>query len=562
MSSRFYGHCLLVSGLPNDIGREETLVYYRDACEVGGVSIFSTPMGNRVAIIDFATAFDLAKGSIRYLSNNSKLQICKLKSNAAFAGALLARPLQLKVSFASSSTNDFKRTLFTKIEGCGEFKISGESRCKDTVVYTLLVSSDFTLGELTSSGSLFLDGQMVTLEYKDSHISEDELNVLRGMGLIDGRLQNYLQGIGMTVGDSVKVISQESSQNPTEAFTSFMQGLEQEELDKLSDISESDDEESGVPEVKYEFCQKEASTSCLEYFSENLRNSTLFTLPNLPVSKLESTPVGKETSSFNLHQEQSSAFSEERVNKVGAQDEIGEIRIVDSQTPQITVEERIIDLLYKLQDYGVCVDPLFFDGVRNKIDPRTLECDLLKVSLKILKTKLRKVKRRDRRRAERKYDLADSDHDDFDQDQELDDDNTINCYANTPSKATDGQKLKSRFSNSLRFAEKLKSCPSFWIEKIKMFSPQSFMSTPQCLEGLPQKLQEIVSRAPVFKPVDKELEEVFLPFKLKLQRLPLINGNSLQSVRPVEENYRFNINKIRFNILSPLLSKPKGCVGK
>jgi hypothetical protein len=81
-----------------------------------------------------------------------------------------------------------------------------------------------------------------------------------------------------------------------------MQGLEQEELDKLSDISESDDEESGVPEVKYEFCQKEASTSCLEYFSENLRNSALFTLPNLPVSKLESTPVGKETSSFNLHQ--------------------------------------------------------------------------------------------------------------------------------------------------------------------------------------------------------------------------------------------------------------------
>lgn len=480
MISQFSGYSLLLSGIPPEVSREELLAYYQNTVEVKGVVMFVVRNKTRLAVMELASVEDLIRSACRYLvSGSTTMETHKLGHNTKLAADLLKRPVHLSIEFEAQAGAHFETQLIKYLQSYGELEVVEKAESNHIILLELKVSSNYSLCAVTTGSTFSFLNVEVSATYHDEELTQQIANELFVLSQTKDRLHNYHQGLGMTVNRCLNqrnnsTLEEQPIPKKTDACRNHAQNVDLDCLSELSD-GEWEDGESLFQGVQTTGSETDTLGAAQFTFSMKLN---LFAAPiNHGFKKyIQNQPsfVSEDCAPHIVCSSVDNRADEEMDEALCASvkpAEATEERLLQPKVSSVSVEERMIDLLEKLKRFGVNLDASFFIGVQNKIDPKTPDSDLLKVSLKILKTKLRKVKRRDRRRTVKALNSEDSDDDVMDSENAEEPHRQISpsgiCKTATVEKSPYKTLDPPVVDNEESLRRKMATAPTLWTDYIK-----------------------------------------------------------------------------------------------
>ena len=413
VDSQATSHFVLLLGIPEKYRREELIALFRDVVSLDSFKMLrhldaKTQRHTKLGIVQVHSVFDISRMVSRYLGDrDGSMENLVLKGDLRFVESLVARPTSLKISFSAADEAEAKSILATALSGCGELSETSTEYEEDQVVCSFEVSSAFSMSSVCTGQSFSAQGVEFHVEFEEESLCDREFKELLLRAQLDlNRLQHYQQGLGLQANDSLRelsvwqsrvtlikdIVSELFQPRAADAQTLWLEA----DTDQLSALFDEEDAEELEEEGPDPLRQ---ATSPFSFFSA--RSCEQF---------FEAKSFAMHTGSAKpSNGQESPALAASLAESTGPAYIMSVARLpptaTDCQNDEsvfVSVEDRIIELISKLQSLGSKIDRGFFEAVYRKIDPATEDSEFLRAGLKILKTKMRKLRRKEKRRLSKK----------------------------------------------------------------------------------------------------------------------------------------------------------------
>ena len=414
---------------------------------------------------------------------------------------LMKSELEIKVA----STVFQKSTCFElvkQLQGLGGgIRVESEQKTTSEIQVVLKAPNIFSYGKITNSSTFTSGGAVCQIETMDEIISVGTymklMDCVRGLfynlgafNLAESTLRTWQNG-------NLKIV-QEAVQFARERLLISSPFISHPSIKAEDDLSEDETEENQFQDYSFKrenignpmnlsFFNQAESLSC-QKVSLQIPGSQTFQSEKVLRSTIEIPNLMSSSQILASFEEKTLAANKKN-------------------------EERLLEVLKKLEKMGIKIDKAFFVSIKSKIDPRTPDHELLRVGLKIVKTKLRKIKRRDRKKNGKKgKEIVSESEEDDDDDDEDDDESADNkpkpkerqFLAPDANKQTKKQgAIHAQESQSEKKLQKkepfsLLNYPKEWVEFVKSLQIVSSTNklTLNSLSHSDQKMQDL-SKAPL-----------------------------------------------------------------
>lgn len=412
VDSQAASHYVLLLGIPERYRREEIISFFGDVVSLDSFKMLKyfdqkAQRQIKLGIVQMHSVFDISRAACRYLGErDSSMENLVLKGDLRVVEAIVNRPTNLKISFRSEDESAARAVLGSVLANCGEMTEVSTEYEDDQVVCSFQVASAFSMSNVCTGQSFSAGDIKFHVEFEEEFLCDREFKELLLRAQLDlNRLQHYHQGLGLQATNSLRELSLWQSKvtvikdiiselfEAHEIDSLIRQPLEQADDDRLSalfeDEEEDPDDEPPLPRVSpFSFF---STQSCEQFLEERSLDSGGGSVarPRSPDSP-DSTCLAARSAEAHGRPAAKPCAEQPRLS---AEEQDGAL---------VSVEDRIIELVARLQGLGCKVDSGFFEGVYRKIDPSTEDGEFLRAGLKILKTKMRKARRREKKKHAKK----------------------------------------------------------------------------------------------------------------------------------------------------------------
>ncbi len=453
VDSQATSHFVLLLGIPERYRREEIISFLGDMVSLGSFKMLrhfdaQTQRHTKLGIVQVHSVFDISRTVSRYLGDHDGcMENLLLKGDLRIFEEVVGRPTNLKISFRAADEAAARATLATVLSGCGELSEVSTEYEEDLTVCSFQVASSFSMSSICTGQTFSAQGIQFHVEFEEESLGDSEFKELLQRAQLDmNHLQHYHQGLGLQTKDSLKRLSAFQNDFPfikgivEQLFESPRAGSAdqtsearavwpEEDSDKLSALFEDEEADEFGDECPGSL---QHASSPFTYFSAH--NCEQFLEEKSFSSATGSAFKPRSSAGSEKGRPASPADPVDRAADLPttalpqpAADCLGEGSVL------VSVEDRIVELIGKLQSLGSKIDSGFFDTVYAKIDPSTENSEFLRAGLKILKTKIRKLRRKEKRRLSKKAakgePMAESSEDDDSEDMQAQASNRLAAQA-------------------------------------------------------------------------------------------------------------------------------------
>ena len=416
------------TGLQKELAVEQIRSCYENVGGVLRMKVYSAPSFQNIAILELDNAETFMRASCRrvHVGNYHNQAIYAYRQQMPELGQLIRKKTKLKLQYelqGQRDPKDFKDSLLQFLsKTCGFFNVK-KCRCVGLRGdITLSVEPSFSLSRISSSAFFTFEKETVSFNYLVDELDESLLaNLLipkhltlspqepsRGANLnfvISTLCQNMIDG-------QVAAPDRTIGEQPESGIQSLAMTLENTTHDHLEELDcfeigkahktyflegQTNIEKSSI------FSKFPAYFSETENFSfiENIGNRLLSTDYRKVPLKIPENPEEKPNPTSEILGQEENKMAPVRLDKT----------VKPNPTPQpngpsVPVELKVVEILHRLVQVSTLSSASspsalareVYSSIAAKIDPETPSQQMLRVTLKILKTKYRKVKRRERKR--------------------------------------------------------------------------------------------------------------------------------------------------------------------
>jgi hypothetical protein len=409
---------VIVTGLQKEITVEQIRSCYENVGVVLRMKVYSTDTLGNVAILELDSTETLMRASCR------RVQMGDYISQAIYAyrepmpeiSLLIRKKTKLKLQYELKNKQDpqkYKDSLLQFLcKNAGFFNVK-KCRCIDNKGdITLSVESGFSLSKISGSSLFVFDGVVVNFSYVIDKIDENSLRTVvipshLTMSGKEPRTGSNLNFAINTLRQNMQSrlvqdpILSEPTDNTILSIASWAPATPSE--DKLETIQASADS-SNTRYLHVKNSQQVHSTHRYPMFF-SLEQNLAFMQMYLPKYRTSNY----FTANIHNNHNQTPRLTSGTTPLVPEQSEERPIPYSQSVQPSllsVPIELKVVEILYKLVNLSAtstattvaAVSQEVYTSIATKIDPSTPVHQMLRVTLKILKTKFRKVKRRERKR--------------------------------------------------------------------------------------------------------------------------------------------------------------------
>jgi hypothetical protein len=427
VDSQATSHYVLLLGIPERYQREELISFLGDVVSLDSFKLLrhfdtATQRHTRLGIVQVHSGDDILRTVSRYLGDqDGSMENLVLKGDLRLVEDIVRRHTNLRVSYGAAHGEAARSILASALGGCGELSEAGTEYEEGSVVCSYRVTSAFSMSKICTGQTFSAQGVLFHVQFEEETLSDCEFSELLLRAQLDlDRLQHLNQGFELQAKYTLKYLSSWQSRapaikvildelfEPASASTgrlALQAGWPETDSDRLSALFDDEDEDAGEP---FDECPDSLrlDASPLAFFSAPncqvfLRESPFASAPGSafrPNSAARPEPKAGPRKPTNYAHPAGfvTALSEPGTSQAAA---VGQ---KDDTSFLVSVEDRMIELLAKLESFGCAIDSGFFESVYTKIDPATEDSEFLRAGLKILKTKIRKLRRKEKRRRTKK----------------------------------------------------------------------------------------------------------------------------------------------------------------
>jgi len=419
---------VVVTGLQKELAVEQIRACYENVGGVLRMKVYSTPSFQNIAILELDNPETFMRASCRrvHVGSYHNQAIYAYRQQMPELGQLIRKKTKLKMQYEirdERDPRDFKDSLLQFLsKTCGFFNVK-KCRCVGLRGdITLSVEPSFSLSKISSSPFFTFQKETVSFTYIVDELDESSLaNILipkhltlspqepsRGANLnfvISTFCQNMIDG-------QVAAPDRTSCDQNESGIQSLALSLENTTQDHLEELDCSEIEKAyrtyfleghANAEKSSIFRKFPAYFSETENFSflENFGNKLLSNYYRKGPLQIPESPEEKPNPASGILAKESLQIAPLRLDKT-----VKPTATPQPNGPSVPVELKVVEILHRLVQVSAlssgsspcALAREVYSSIAAKIDPETPSQQMLRVTLKILKTKYRKVKRRERKR--------------------------------------------------------------------------------------------------------------------------------------------------------------------
>ena len=410
----------IVTGLDATTLVEQIRSCYENIGTILRNKVYSTSKYGKIAILEMDDTETLIRASCRRVQSENYQQqsIYSFRRQVPQIKQLINKKTKLKLTYDLQEDKDpqeFKESLLqllSKVGGCYFIKKVKSLGLKNELI--LSIESSFSLSKLSSYSHFMFKQVKISFVHVEDKLEDaildpillPEFVTMSPNLLTKGANMNYvIQAFCERLFSRCKEEEEESARQKARQDFRFWQSPSDFD-DKLEDLF--DDAEEDSPEIQPETeTEPENGSKAVSFFiPENNFNF----LARFESGSWQNTFTGEKTG----QKKQSDAVDpclNKALNNASALKKQGkpdspDANLLKEPALLVPVELKVIEMLQKMKNFSAsqsepCPQVMLkevYSSIAGKIDPNTPLQQMLRVTLKILKTKYRKVKRRERKR--------------------------------------------------------------------------------------------------------------------------------------------------------------------
>ena len=422
---------VIVTGLQKELLVEQIRSCYLNVGGVLRMKVYSTSSQQNIAILELDNAETLMRASCR------RVQVGDYQSQAIYAyrkplsviNQLIRKKTKLKLQYElrrDQDSKEYKDRLLQFLAQSGGFFNVKKCKCTENRgEITLSVEPSFSLSNLSCNSHISFEQTSVYFSYVIDPLDDAVLPEILIPNHLTMCAQELSKGANLNFAISYLYHNEIKSQHqhesrPSEKKACYESAIEIANWDStLAPVDHLDEifEENEDPQPRAMQLTSQSSKSVF-YFSEEQNCAFLERfgkqLPGL--NPLTANMPGGGQEKYRFPSESIGNQQAERLQQWSEKNSL-------PQQPSclvVPVELKVVEILHRLIELTATSSPLtvallakeVYSSIAGKIDPDTPAHQMLRVTLKILKTKYRKVKRRERKRVSRDCDAQDESVDD------------------------------------------------------------------------------------------------------------------------------------------------------